>query len=862
MNQSFIKKAVPHIIAVIAFLIINCIYFSPQLQGEKVRAGDTISSQGMSRELRVHEQNTGERTLWTNSMFGGMPTYQIAPSQPTNVVKYVEKASNLFLGRPIGYFFAMMIAFYVMMLLLGVNPWLSMIGAVAFSLSTNNVILFGAGHMTKIRVFSFFGIMTAGMLLAFRKKYLVGAILFALGLAVCLYANHVQMVYYLFMTYLLYGIIELVAHARRGALADFGKAAMYLVIAGVVAVGSNASNLFTTYEYSKDTMRGEPILKNESNGAPKSSSNTKGLEWGYAMQYSNGFVDLFSSYIPGVAGGGGGEPVGPNSAFVQDIKKRGGRPSGDMRAPLYWGAVGKTVSTAGPVYFGAVMFFLFMLGLFTVNGSVKWWIGGGVLLTLLLSMGDNLEFFNRLFFDYFPMYNKFRTPNSIGAVTGFLVPILGVLAVSQLLKGKIDKAQAIRGLYISAGILVASCLFFALLGSSFFDFSAARDAGYESRYNYNLDALRADRASLMQSSAFRSLLLILAAAALIWAFLKDKIKQTILLAGLAVLTIGDLWQINKRYLGDENFVSKAQYDSFARPRKVDDAILKDPAPNFRVHDLAINTYNSSSTSYFHKTIGGYHPAKLQRYQDMIERHIQVEDQLLRQGLSTATNMSQVDSMLAKTRVLNMLNMKYVIANPDGNPILNRNALGNAWFVNSYKMVGSANEEIDALRGLNAGAQAIIHNEFQDQVNGFNPQKNGSIELTSYAPNHLKYKSNATSEQLAVFSEIWYGPNKGWEAYIDGEAADHFRANYVLRAMRVPAGEHTIEFKFEPSTYYTGTKITLVFSLLILVGFLWVVFTSLKSVLENSKTAEMEKKATAKAVKAPLKKTKSKRKKKG
>ncbi|HHM20652.1 MAG TPA: hypothetical protein ENJ20_01395 [Bacteroidetes bacterium] len=853
MNQSFIKKAFPHITAIIVFLAVNAVYFSPQLKGRIVQSGDTISSAGMAQEMRDFYNKTGERTLWTNGMFGGMPTYQIGAVQPTNVVKYVEKVVQLGMGRPIGYFFAMMVTFYVMMILLGVSPWLSMVGAVAFSFNTNNMILFGAGHMTKIRVFAFFGIMTAGLLLAFRKKYLTGAILFALGLAVCLYANHVQMVYYLFITYLIYGIIELIQHWKRGQLADFGKAAGYLVVAGLIAIGSNASNLWTTYQYSKDTMRGEPILTANS-GKPATSSHTKGLEWGYAMQYSNGMLDLFSSFIPGVAGGGGSEPVGPESAFARDLKKRGARTLANLRAPLYWGAVGKTTTTAGPVYFGAVIFFLFVLGLFLVKGPVKWWIGLSVLLTMVLSLGDNFEAFNRLFFDYFPLYNKFRTPNSILSIAAFLIPILSTLGVWQIVSGKIEKQKALRALYITTGILGGACLFFVLFGPSFFDFSHPRDEVYAASYNMNLDALRADRAALMRSDALRSLLFLLATAGLLWAFINGKVKQTLLIGGLGLLTLWDLWQVDRRYLGPDKFVDKHQFYSYKRPRPVDEAILKDKDPNFRVHDLTVDPFNSSAASYFHKTIGGYHPAKLQRYQDMIDHYIAAEDRLLRSGLSNVKTLSQVDSLFRKLKVMNMLNMKYIIANPDGDPLLNPEALGNAWFVDSYKIAGSADEEIQALKTVDPARTAIVHQSFKNQLDGLNIQKNGSIRLTAYQPNHLTYQSNTNSEQLAVFSEIWYGPGKGWQAFIDGQPAEHFRANYILRAMRIPAGEHTIEFKFEPRAYFLGTKITLVFSLIIVAGFLWLVWTSLQPALQKN-TGKIP------APKKEVKKTTSRKKKK-
>lgn len=857
-NSSIFQKALPHVVAIITFLVICCMYFSPQLSGKVIQAGDTESFISSAKEIKDYNERTGEHTLWTNSMFGGMPAYQISGGNTTNALRYVEKSSNLFIPRPIGYFFAMMLGFYVMMLLLGVNPWLSLIGAITFSITTNNLVLFGAGHMTKLRTFAFFGLMFGGIVLAFRKKYLTGGILFALGLGVDLYANHIQMTYYFFLFLGVYGIIELVQHYQKGEMPSFGKAVMYLGIAGIVAIGSSASSLWTTYEYSKDTMRGNPILVKETN-AKETSSNTKGLEWKYAMQYSNGWLDLFSSFIPGVVGGSGGELVGADSAYGKVIKQNGGNPK-NLRLPLYWGSVGKFVSTGGPVYFGAAVFFLFLLGMLVVKGSIKWGIGAGVLLTMLLSLGDNFEFFNRLFFDYVPLYNKFRTPNSILAITSFFIPVLGTLAVSEIIQGKTKKEDLLKPLYIATAVMAGICLFFAFMGPSFFDFTfPTRDGGYVKNQNINLDLLKTDRAALMQSDALRSLGIILAVAGLIWAFLTNKIKQNILLVGIAIITIGDLWSVGKRYLGADRFVNEKRISATRQPRPVDAAILKNGAndPNFRVHDLSINAFNSSSTSYFHKTIGGYHPAKLQRYNDLIERHIQSEDNALRQSLSQAANLDAVNAATANLTVFNMLNTRFFIGNPEGAPIPNSNALGNAWFVDDFRMVNSANEEIDGLKGLNPRNTAIIHNEYQDYVSGLNIQKNGTIKLTNYEPNHITYQSNSTSDQLAVFSEIWYGPNKGWQAYIDDQPVDHIRVNYALRGLKIPAGEHKIDFKFAPSSYQMGRMITLIFSLAILGGFLWLVYSSLIPALNASNDGQSENNDK----KSSPKKTASKRKKK-
>ena len=551
-------------------------------------------------------------------------------------------------------------------------------------------------------------------------------------------------------------------------------------------------------------------------------------------------------------GGGGAEPVPSNSAYAKEIKRSGGNTK-NLKLPLYWGSVGKTVSTAGPIYFGAAVFFFFLLGMLIVKEPIKWGIGGGVLLTMLLSLGDNFEFFNRIFFDYFPLYSKFRTPNSILAITAFLVPVLGTLAISEIVSGKTKKEELLKPLYIATGVLAAICLFFALAGGSFFDFTyAGRDANYVSNYKMNLDLLKADRAALMQSDSLRSLGIILVSAGLIWAFLTNKIKQNILLVGLAVITIGDLWSVGKRYLNEDNFTNKKKYEVYKKPRPVDTQILSDKDLHYRVHDFTINAFNSSSTSYFHNMIGGYHPAKLQRIQDLIERNISSEDNLLRKGFSSPAS----NELFGNIPAFNMLNTKYFIGNPDAAPIRNPRAMGNAWFVDQVQMVETPNAEIDALKGLDVASTAIVHQEFSDYVNGLNFSKNGSIKLTKYQPNHMTYESNATSDQLALFSEVWYGPNKGWQAYIDGNAVDHIRANYILRGLKVPAGQHKIEFVFAPKSYSIGKIITLICSLAIVLAFLWFAYTSMMKLKEEDTLV-----GKVEAKNKELKKTTSKKKKK-
>ncbi|MEZ4935386.1 MAG: YfhO family protein [Saprospiraceae bacterium] len=824
--KSIIKKGTPHIIAAIIFLMANAVYFSAQLQGKVENAHDTVSARANLQEIINHREATGDRTLWTNALFGGMPTYQIDGAQPSNLIRLVDGAAQLFIPRPIGLFFAAMLVFYIMLVLLGVNPWLSIVGALGFGFTTFNYVLFGAGHITKIRAIIYLSLVAAGVILAFRKKYLIGGLVFAVGFGLNLYANHIQMTYYFFMTLGIYGLIELAKHIKENELPSFGKAVLYLAIGGILAIGSSASKLWTTYEYGKDTMRGEPILVAESN-APATSSSTSGLEYGYATNWSNGWMDLVAGFIPGVVGGGG---------------------------LTYWGA--NVDGTAGPAYYGAVIFFLFVFGSLIVQGPVKWWLASGVLLISLISMGKNLNFFYHFLFEYFPLFNKFRTPNSALTVVGVMMPILGMLALNDVLNGKVSKEKIISSLYISAGVLGALCLFYAVAGSSFFDFSYAKDAAYVQNYNVNIDAVKSQRSSMMSSDSWRSLGLILVAAGLIWLFVKEKINQTLLITGLALLVAGDLWSVDRGYLNNDNFVEKGAYRQQNAPRPVDSKILEDKDPNYRVFDVSrgiSNAVNSSTPSYYHKNLGGYHPAKLQRYQDMLDRHILPEAQQLVGALQQAKTLGDVEGVLKNLTVFNMMNTKYIIAN-DNSPIPNSQAMGNAWFVDNFQTVNTSNEEIDGINGIDPKQTAIVNKEFSDYLSGLNIQKNGTIQLTSYEPNHLTYTSNSTSEQLAVFSEVWYGPNKGWQAYVDGKPVDHIRVNYIMRAMKVPAGQHDIEFKFEPKSFRIGETVSLICSLIIVLGLLAFVGKLLFEKYQEPDAVET-------TSKDPVAKTKSKKKKK-
>jgi len=780
-----LKPLLPHLIAILAFLVVAIIYFYPQIEGKQLLPGDIVSYQGMSNELVKYKEQTGETALWTNSMFSGMPAYQITGPQEKNLIKYVENVQRLFLSRPIGYFIGGMTGFYLLLLVLGLSPLLSGVGAVLFAFSTNNLVLFEAGHMSKLASIFSMPLFFAGLFLANKKKYLLGGVIFSVGLAINIYNNHFQMTYLLAMITGILMIFLLFDSLVKKNSGHFLKMTAIFILGAALAVATSSSKLWTTWEYSKDTMRGKPILEIPEDQEAVSSSETDGLEWNYAMQWSNGWPDLLSSFIPGATGGGSSEPVSPDSDFA--IKYRqitGGRSTANLQAPLYWGDL---PFTSGPIYFGAIVFFLFLFGAFIVKGSMKWWLVAGVLLTMMFSLGKNLEWFNHFFFDYFPMFNKFRSPNSILSITALLIPLMAFLGLAYL--KNIDKKLLFKPLYISFGILGGISFLLAIFGSSLFDFSGSGDDQL-SQANILAETIET-RKALLTSDSFRSFFLILLAAGSIWLFLKNKIKLNIAILIIGLLAFGDLFVVNKRYLNSEDFVNKSRASAVFNPRGVDNQILQDQDPHYRVLDLSINTFNSSMSSYYHKTIGGYHAAKLQRYQDLIDRHI------------TKGNMS----------VLNMLNAKYVIQGQPGQETVqvNDRALGNAWFIDSLVVVKNANEEIDSLSNFNPAGKAFIHEEFDDYIKGFDPVKSGEISLKQYTPDKLTYESNAGSDQFAVFSEIWYGPDKGWKAYVDGNEADFIRVNYALRGLMVPSGKHEIVFEFKPTSYYLGENISLMSS---------------------------------------------------
>jgi len=792
-----IKTLIPHVAALVVFVATALIYFSPQLEGKVLRQGDIIANRGMAKEATDHYKKTGEVALWTNSMFGGMPTYQVSSPQKNNYVKKVGSLLRLGLGSPAGVFLMGMLCFYICMLVLGVSPWVSLVCAVSFALGTVNMINYEAGHNTKVTTIMCVAPVLAGMVAVMRGRYLAGMAVFTFFLALAVSTNHLQMIYYLGLFCSIYMIVKLVEAIRAGTLAAYGKGVGLLVVGALLALGVFSSKLLVTNEYAKDTMRGKPILETSAD-TPANSSNTDGLEWTYAMQYSHNILDVIGAAIPLAAGGSSAEMVDKDSNFAKVVRSRKA-----TAAPLYFGGLPPTV---GVFYLGVILLLLFFLGAVVVRGPVKWWLLIAVILSVLMSMGRYASFVNWPLFEYLPYFNKFRAPNSVMAVTALLVPVLSALGLHKVITTE-DKAELVKPLLLVAGVFGGFVLAYGLLGPMMIAFEGPSDSQY-AQYPGMIDALVADRSSMLRGSAFRSFGFLAAATAALYFYLRGSISTLITIGIIGLLSVLDIAGVSSRYLSKDDFVSERQYKSAFAPRSVDSQILKDNDPHYRVHDLTVNTWNSASGSYFHKMIGGYNAAKLQRIEDIRIRYLAAGDQ----------------------NVFNMLNTKYfIVPGADQKPAVQRNtaAMGNAWYVASVQMVENANAEIDALAGLDPRAKAVVHKEFSDYVAGLQPSIEGNIALTAYSPNKMTYKASGSGEHLAVFSEVWYGPNKGWQAYIDGQPVEHIRANYLLRALRIPAGDHEIVFEFKPSLYYTGEMISLIASLITLLLAAFAIFKHFK-----------------------------------
>ncbi|GKI23263.1 membrane protein [Odoribacter laneus] len=816
MKKIDIKSIWPYAIAIVLFLGIALTYFSPLLEGKVINQSDISSWKGAYEEIRQYESQTGENALWTNSMFSGMPAVSIGGGIQYTVV---QKFYNLFfpLARPANDLFLLLFGFYLLLLAFRVNPWLSIVGAIAFAFCSYNFEIIQVGHSTKVNTIAFAPMVFAALVYAYRNNYLLGSALFGLAVAFEIMSAHPQITYYLIFILLAYTLSQFYTALKAKTLPKFIKTSVFLAVAAFLGAGTNVSYLWPTWEYGKYTMRGGSELSMQN--SPQATVNKDGLDKEYATSWSYGIEESANLLIPNFRGGASGGPLGKNSETYKTLS-RGGVSNADQmikQMPTYWGP---QAFTAGPMYMGAISIFLFVLGLLLVKGPMKWWIAAISALALLLGWGRHFPLVSNLFFDYVPLYNKFRVPSMILVILQITIPLLGFYSLSKVFKGCYDKKTFSRNFKIALGITAGFCALFLVFPGIAGSFTSPADAQYP---DWLQKTLPADRESLLRYDAFRSLSYIALGALTVWLGYTQKLKLPLAIGCLGLLILADMWTINKRYLNDEHFVTPREFNNNFALRPVDKAILQDASESYRVLDLAVNTFNDSHTSFHHKTIGGYSAVKLQRYQDLIDYHILPEMQSFIKDLQQSTTLEDVENSLNKQHVLNMLNAKYIVIDPNSAPILNRSALGNAWFVNNYQIVNSPDEEILSLNRINPRETAVIGKDFAASVQGktFSPDSTAIIKLEEYSLNRLKYKSQATTDQLAVFSEIYYP--KGWEVSIDGQPSELFRTDYILRGMIVPAGEHTITFEYKPASYYEGAVISRICTgiLLLLLGIAFV-----------------------------------------
>ncbi len=809
MKMPKLKSFYPYLVAFILFIVIAYAYFPALFEGKIVMQSDISSWRGAANEIIQFREQTGEEPLWTNSMFSGMPTTMISTEYKGNYLKNVY--DSLFVGpRPASYLILGFVSFYLLLLAFGVNPWLSIVGALAFGFCSYNFQILQVGHNAKMVAISLMPMVLASVVFAFRKNRWLGAVFFGITLAFQIMANHPQITYYLAFIVLFYGIAQLYKAVKAKALPAFLKTVTLLVVAVLFAAATNINHLWPTWEYSKYTMRGGSELTLNQNSQTKG-----GLDKEYATAWSYGIDETLNLMIPNFKGGASGGALDKNSETYKFLNSQGASNADQIiqQLPLYWG---EQAFTAGPMYMGAIAIFLFVLGLVLIKGPMKWWIVGISLLALFLGWGRNFMFLSSFFYDYIPLYNKFRVPSMILIVLQLTIPLLGIYTLNKILNGEYEKKTLLKGLKIAVGVTGGICALFALLPGLAGSFVSPADSQYP---DWLRQYLPQDRESLLRSDAFRSLVFILLACIVIWAWMIQKIQSTHVVIVMGLLILADMWTVDKRYLNNDHFVKQREFNNQYQPRPVDQAILADKDPNYRVLDISVNTFNDSHTSYHHKTIGGYSAAKLQRYQDIIDYFIYPEMQSIGKTLESSPTLSAMEESLSKQTVLNMLNTKYVIVHANSAPVNNKYAYGNAWFVKDYELVNTPDEELLGLKQIDPRESAVISKEFESviQDKGFNFDENATIQLTSYAPNKLEYKTSAANEQLAVFSEIYYP--KGWNVYIDGNKTDLLRADYILRAVIVPAGEHTVTFEYKPESYYMGARISAISSSLLLLALL-------------------------------------------
>ncbi len=828
MNKDLLKKVLPHIVAVVIFLLIASIYSKPLLEGKKLSTHDYNVYTAIAKANNEYEAANDRHVFWNNSLFSGMPTYAVSTAKQDNIFFKIYKVLIFGDAIPLNLIFWYLLGFYILLTAFKVNPWLSILGALAFAFSSYYFIIITAGHFTKAIAIGFMAPILGGVYMAFdRKKPWAGMFLMTFFMALQILSNHVQITYYTGLTILVFGIFEFAWAIKEKYLLRFAKTAGILCVGVGLAVGINAAFIMTTQEYIPYSIRGQSELTSAT------GDRTSGLDKSYATGWSYGIDETFTLLIPNAKGGASQSELSEDAASYGVIEKIFGKQAANdiiKTMPTYFG---DQPGTSGPVYIGAFIVFMFVFGLLIVKGKIKWWLLTVTIMSILLSWGKNFEFLTNFFLDYFPGYNKFRTVSMILVIAETSMPLLAVLALVEIFKEKVDTKKLLNYFYIALGVTGLITMVFiispSIAGLTGEGQGEIQMADYLSSYfpkgdEYNqakaefkdsfVNAIYQDRASMVRNDALRSLLFIVLGAGVVYLVIRKKINPKIAIAGLAIVVLADMWPVNKRYLNDDNFVPKRKYEIPYEKSKADAAILTDKDPHYRVCNVAVSAFNDGSTSFYHKSVGGYSGAKIRRYQELNDsvmgREMQLAQYVVNYGFQNGLADTAVQALFdaqAKTPVLNMLNAKYIIFHPEYPPMVNHHALGNAWFVGEYNFAENADEEIEAMKTLDPANQAVIGRAFQDKLKGFTASvdSSASIKLIEYAPDYLIYEANTSSEQLALFSEIYY-PH-GWVVTINGKPADHFRANYVLRAMIVPAGKSTIKFEFVPEVYKTGVMIS-------------------------------------------------------
>ena len=815
-----IKKILPDLIAVLAFVLISFAYFFPaDMEGRILFQHDTAAGAGAGafagQEAKEYYEQTGERTRWTNSLFGGMPTYQIAPSYDSTVpLQWTQKIYQLFLPTYVNLTFILMLGFYILLRVFGIPAWLAGLGGIMWAFSSYFFILISAGHIWKFITLAYIPPTIAGIVLAYRGRLLAGGILTAFFIALQIMSNHVQMSYYFLFVILFIAGAYFEDAWRNKTLPGFFKASAVLLVAALIGVAANLSNLYHTYTYSKETMRGKSELVQTGNAAKQTSS---GLDRDYITNWSYGIGETWTLLVPNFKGGSSATPLSQSETAMEKANPMYGSLYNSF--PQYFGS---QPWTAGPVYVGAFVLFLFVLGCFIVKGPLKWALLGATFFSIVLAWGKNFMPLTDFFIDYIPMYNKFRAVSSILVIAEFTIPLLAIFALKRVLEEpgiwKTNKKAFGISFALTAGVALLLVIAPGSLGSGFVPAQEAQmlqNAVDQQMIPANelsgiLANLAEMRGALVSADALRSFIIIGIGCALLWLHSAGKLRRSLTVAGITALCLADMWTVNKRYLHDDQFVPRSIRTETFTKTKTDELILQDKAPDYRVLNFATDAFNENNTSYWHKNIGGYHAAKLRRYQELIERHISPEMQAAYQAIAAAGGeMDSVDA--SKFRVLNMLNTKYFIfpAGQQGQtvPVLNPYANGNAWFVKNVQYVNNANEEIDALKTILPTETAVVDARFKDVLKGTAEAYKdslSSIRLTSYEPNRLVYETDNAGDGIAVFSEIYY-PD-GWQVTIDGQPAGLGRADYVLRTLYVPAGKHTIEMRFDPKSLHVTESI--------------------------------------------------------